>query len=146
MSRGVTVSVCEVVDFHISDHSLIHYDICSVPPAPVITAPQHRHIYTPSTIQDFAAAFSASEFCYNTKLTSRLCPDLFLSSFHTICTQFQYSVVPFKVKVVKSDLGLNDTTRDLRWQCGGLSASGGKIGCRCHWKFSEIVLSPIRER
>ncbi|KAJ7985116.1 hypothetical protein DPEC_G00348740 [Dallia pectoralis] len=116
---SVRVSTCEVLDFPISDHSLIRFDICAVPPAPTPTPPHRRRIITSSTVDDFVAAFSVSDFASTAGLASPLCPDLFLSSFHTICSQIMDSVAPYKVKTSKvpTDPWLNDTTWVVRRQC-----------------------------
>ncbi|KAL1268809.1 hypothetical protein QQF64_034172 [Cirrhinus molitorella] len=134
ISRGVTVSICEVLDFPISDHSLIRFDIRAVPPAPTSIAPQRRRIITSSTVDDFVAAFTASDLCSATDLAPSLCPDLFLSSFHTICSQIMDSVAPYKVMGTKSpsDPWLNDTTRALRRRCRQ---------AECKWKKDRLQVS-----
>ncbi|GAA6069360.1 RNA-directed DNA polymerase from mobile element jockey-like, partial [Tachysurus ichikawai] len=107
------------MDFPISDHSLIRFDISAVPPAPTSSAPHRRRIITSSTVNDFVAAFSVSDLAFTADLTSPLCPDHFLASFHTICSQIMDSVAPYKVKSTNGalDLWLNDTTRALRRRC-----------------------------
>ncbi|KAI2645342.1 hypothetical protein H4Q32_028855 [Labeo rohita] len=134
ISRGVTVSICEVLDFPVSDHSLIRFDIRAAPPAPTSTAPQRRRIITSSTVDDFVAAFTASDLCSAADLASPLCPDLFLSSFHTICSQIMDSVAPYKVMGTKSpsDPWLNDTTRALRRRCRQ---------AECKWKKDRLQVS-----
>ncbi|GAA6093891.1 RNA-directed DNA polymerase from mobile element jockey-like, partial [Tachysurus ichikawai] len=109
----------EVMDFPISDHSLIRFDISAVPPAPTSSAPHRRRIITSSTVNDFVAAFSVSDLASTADLTSPLCPDHFLASFHTICSQIMDSVAPYKVKSTSGALDpwLNDTTRALRRRC-----------------------------
>ncbi|KAI2645502.1 putative RNA-directed DNA polymerase from transposon BS [Labeo rohita] len=134
ISRGVTVSICEVLDFPVSDHSLIRFDIRAAPPAPTSTAPQRRRIITSSTVDDFVAAFTASDLCSAADLASPSCPDLFLSSFHTICSQIMDSVAPYKVMGTKSpsDPWLNDTTRALRRWCRQ---------AECKWKKDRLQVS-----
>ncbi|KAF7703562.1 hypothetical protein HF521_022569, partial [Silurus meridionalis] len=48
-----------------------------------------------------------------------MCPDHFLASFHTICSQIMDSVALYKVKSTNGPLDpwLNDTTRALRRRC-----------------------------
>ncbi|KAF7690683.1 hypothetical protein HF521_012487, partial [Silurus meridionalis] len=119
ISRGVIVSTCEVMDFPISDHSLIRFDICAVSPVPTSRAPHRRRIIISSTVEDFIAAFSVSDLAFIDELASPPCPDRFLASFHTICSQITDSVAPYKVKStnVPADPWLNDTSRALRRRC-----------------------------
>lgn len=66
----LSVSICEVVDFPMSDHSLIRFDISAVAPAPQTTAPQHHRIFTPSTINDFAAAWNFVTLLFHTDIAT----------------------------------------------------------------------------
>lgn len=115
----MTVSSCEVLDFPVSDHSLIRFDISAAPPPPISTTHRRRRLITPSTAEDFTTAFSASNITSTVEVTPHLSPEFLLSSFDITCSRIMDSVAPYRVKYANgsSDPWLSEVTWTLRRQC-----------------------------
>ena len=100
ISSGLSVSVKEISETAISDHLPIVFEW--IAPQPVIKplAPSHQwRIITPSTANEFTAAFNDSQFFPLNGLASPICPDHFLSSFHLYR---DWTVLPFLGKNLSS--------------------------------------------
>ncbi|KAK5851193.1 hypothetical protein PBY51_002007 [Eleginops maclovinus] len=120
ISFGLSVSLKEISETAISDHLPVVFELMAPQPVSKPLDPsRQRRIITPSTADEFSAAFKDSQFFAMNGLASPLCPDLFLSSFHSTCAGILDTIAPFRRKSSKprTDPWLNDTTRATRQRC-----------------------------
>lgn len=118
ISHGLPVSLTEISKTCISDHYPILFDFSPPPPAPrPLISACRRRIITSSTASHFASAFTLTELY--TDVAPPTCPDNFISSFYSTCSNILDTVAPFRNKTtrIKPEPWLNDTTRELRQCC-----------------------------
>lgn len=137
ISRGLVVSIKDVFDLAISDHSVICFEVQGPEFAVDLRAPlQSRRMITTSTSSDFAAAFLASGL-HSTGIQQALSsPETFLFEFNSTCVRIMDAIAPARRKRPRSTYQpwLNDVTHahrrhcrqaERRWRKDGLQVSLG---------------------
>lgn len=102
ISLGLTVSLDEISETAISDHLPIVFEFIAPRSASKPVVPScRRRIIASSTADEFTAAFRDSQLYALNGLVSSLCPDNFLSSFHSTCSEILDCIAPFRQKLAK---------------------------------------------